>query len=184
MVDEPVHVSVDPLQPADGEALLRFEVENRGFFERSIPGRGDAYYQLPTVSASIAANLEERQQGTDIMYAIRDTSGGIVGRINLVNIRRGPVQSAEIGYRIGEHHNGRGYATQAVSSVVREAFDGLGLHRLEAATAPTNIGSQIVLIRNGFEFFGRARSSFRVHDVWHDSVLFERIETARAASRA
>ena len=139
------------------------------------PGRGDAYYQRSTVLASIEGNLEERRLGTDFMYAIRDESAEIVGRINLVNVQRGPVQSAGIGYRIDEHYNGRGYASQAVGLVVREALATLGLHRLEAATSPSNIGSQIALIRNGFEFFGRARNSFLLHDVWHDSVLFERV---------
>ena len=181
MAHEPNPVSVDLLHPADAEALLRFERENRGFFERSIPGRGDGYYRLATVLASIESNLEERRQGTDFMYAIRDASGEIAGRINLVNVQRGPVQSAEIGYRIGEPHNGRGYATQAVNFVAHVAFDTLGLHRLEAATSPANVASQIVLIRNRFEFFGRARSSFWVNDVWHDSVLFERVDPASSS---
>lgn len=184
MADDADRVSVEPLRPADGEALLRFERENRGFFERSIPGRGDGYYRLATVVASIEANLEERRRGSDFMYAIRDASGEIAGRINLVNVQRGPVQSAEIGYRIGERHNGLGYATRAVDLVAREAFDTLKLHRLEAATSPANIGSQIVLIRNRFEFFGRARSSFRVHDVWHDSVLFERVNSTSSQRHA
>ena len=60
------------------------------------------------------------------MYAIRNERGEIVGRINLVTVQRGPVQSAEIGYRIGEQYSGRGYATQAVGLVVREAFERVG----------------------------------------------------------
>lgn len=167
-------VALHPLEPGDAEPLLAFEQENRSFFERFVPGRGDAYYRPSAVRGSIEGNLEERRLGTDFMYALRDAEGEIVGRLNLVNVQRGPVQCAQLGYRIGERHNGRGYATQAVGQVVRVAFERLGLHRLEAATSPENVGSQIVLIRNGFEFFGRARGSFQVHGVWHDSVLFER----------
>ena len=168
-------VSLHPLVPDDAAELLDFESDNRAFFERTIPGRGDAYYDIAAVLETIERNVEERRRGTDFMYAIRDGDGGIVGRINLVEVQRGPVQGAEIGYRIGERYNGRGYATRAVGLVAEEAFGALGLHRLEAATSPANTGSQIVLLRNGFGFFGRARSSFRVHGVWHDSVLFERI---------
>lgn len=79
----------------------------------------------------------------------------------------------KVGYRIAARHSGKGVATAALKQIVRNASDLHGLHRLEAATSPQNIASQIVLLRNSFEFWGRARRSYLLHDVWHDTVMFE-----------
>lgn len=31
------------------------------------------------------------------------------------------------------------------------------------------------MLKNGFQFWGRARSSYLLNGVWEDSVLFERV---------
>lgn len=49
---------------------------------------------------------------------------------------------------------------------------------MEANTTPDNIGSQIVLIRNGFEFVGRSRDYIRANGVWRDFVHFAKIDPA------
>jgi ribosomal-protein-alanine N-acetyltransferase len=48
------------------------------------------------------------------------------------------------------------------------------LHRIEAATSPGNIASQLVLLKNSFEFWGRSRSSYLLNGVWEDTVMLER----------
>ena len=167
-------VEVRPLEESDAGALLRFEEENRAFFEATLPPRPATYYTHEHVQRTIATGIEERRAGSSFMYVVASTDGEIVGRVNLVDVARGPVQGAELGYRIGERHQGRGYATRAVAHALHEAFEVLGLHRIEASTAVTNVGSQIVLLRNGFRFFGCARRSLLVNGTWIDSVCFER----------
>lgn len=162
------------LEAADAAALLRFEEENRTFFEATLPPRPAAYYALDRVQQSIQSSIDEAAAGTAYLYVVLDPDGAIVGRVNLFDVARGPVQGAELGYRIGERHQGRGHATRAVAHAVREAFERWDLHRLEASTAATNVASQIVLLRNGFQFWGRARRSLLVHGTWIDSVCFER----------
>ncbi len=162
------------LQDTDATALLRFEEENRAFFEATLPPRPASYYALEHVERTIAASLEEARAGTAYLYVVVEPDGTIVGRANLFDVARGPVQGAELGYRIGERHQGRGHATRAVAHVIREAFERWDLHRVEASTAAANVASQIVLLRNGFQFWGRARRSLRVHGTWIDSVCFER----------
>ena len=170
------------LEASDAPALLRFEEENRAFFEATLPPRPASYYALDRVQETIAASLEEAHAGTAYLYVVLDADGTLVGRVNLFGVARGPVQGAELGYRIGERHKGRGHATRAVAHAVREAFERWDLHRLEAATAATNVASQIVLLRNGFQFWGRARRSLLVHGTWIDSVRFERLRDDPGAS--
>ena len=77
--------------------------------------------------------------------------------------------------RIGENHQGKGYATKAVKLAVKNALDVHRFHRLEAGTSPENIGSQIVLIKNGFQFTGRQSKFIYNNGKWNDSISFEKI---------
>ena len=86
-----------------------------------------------------------------------------------------PAQKAEIGYRIAERHSGKGYAKGAVALIANEAFGAHGLHRLEGVTSPTNLASQLVLLKNSFTFWGRSRRSYQLHGVWEDCLFFERL---------
>lgn len=174
MTGSPPGSEVRLLEAADAAALLRFEEENRAFFEATLPPRPAAFYTRQGMRESIAASIEERRAGSAFMYVVVDGDGEIAGRVNLFGVVRGPVEGAELGYRIGDRHQGRGHATRAVAHVLREAFEAWDLHRVEASTAPTNVASQIVLLRNGFQFWGRARRNLRVNGEWSDSICFER----------
>ena len=93
-------------------------------------------------------------------------------------------QSANLGYWVAGERNGRGVATAAVAAICELAFGELELHRLEAGTLLHNVGSQIVLDRNGFAPVRRRAASYlRIAGSWCDHVLFQRIaeHAARAA---
>lgn len=168
-------ITLHPVSEAAAAEVLRFERENRAFFERTVAGFGDDYYTLEAVRRTLAARVQDREADASYFYLIRDPAGELVGRVSLFGVQRGPAQMAEIGYRIAEKHSGKGYATAAVSLVLEDAFAVYRLHRVEAATSPKNIGSQLVLLKNGFEFWGRARRSYLLNGVWEDSVLLERL---------
>ncbi len=105
----------------------------------------------------------------------RETDFALVGAITLGQVRRGVVQSATLGYWIGEPFARNGYATAAVETVVSFAFDRLGLHRVEAACVPENLASQSVLLKQNFQPEGRATSYLRINGVWRDHLLFARV---------
>ena len=95
-------------------------------------------------------------------------------KVSVTNVVRRSFQSANIGYWVAGERNGRGVATAAVGAVCRFAFGELELHRLEAGTLLHNVGSQIVLDRNGFRPFGVAPNYLRIAGSWCDHVLFQR----------
>ncbi len=170
-------VSIHLLMGENCDEIFQFEVENRKFFESIIPGRGEWYYTKENFKEITQEIIEEQELGIRYMYIIRNNDGDMVGRINLFSVDRGIFQKAELGYRIGQKYNRRGYATKAVKLVLEEAFEKHKLHRVEAATSPNNIGSQIVLIKNGFQFVGRAHKHINVNGIWNDSVFFERLNS-------
>ncbi len=168
-------IRIHLLQEADTEDLYKFERDNRAFFENMVPSRGDSYYDFENFKEIIRELVEEQENRLIYMYLIKDSMDHIIGRVNLVSILRGSVNQAELGYRIGKVYKGKGYATKAVSLVLEEAVNLHDLHRIEAGTSPDNIGSQIVLIKNGFQFTGRHPQYIYQGGEWKDSINFEKI---------
>ena len=105
-------------------------------------------------------------------FIFSDADQALVGAITLSNIRRGVAEAGTLGYWNGRPPAGRGYATAAVSGLVAHAFGDLGLHRVEAACVPTNLGSRRVLEKAGFALEGQARAYLKINGAWADHLLF------------
>lgn len=168
-------ISIELISRETATEILTFEKENRAFFETMVPSRGDEYYEPQQFTSIIEELIQEQVQGSCFMYLIRDESGQLVGRVNLFSVSRDEIHTAEIGYRIGEKHNGKGYATNAIKLLVSEAFATHGLQKLEAGTSPNNVGSQIALLKNGFRFVAKSSELIKVNEHFEESVLFERV---------
>ncbi|SIN20064.1 GNAT family N-acetyltransferase [Micromonospora cremea] len=142
-------LTVEPLRAQHAAALLAFERENRTYFARSVPDRGDAYFT--GFADRHRALLAEQEAGLCHFHVVLAESGDLVGRVNLVDVTDG---TAELGYRIGERAAGRGVATAAVEAVCRLAADDYRLASLTAVTTLDNPASQAVLARTGFAVTG------------------------------
>ncbi|GAA1903485.1 GNAT family N-acetyltransferase [Streptomyces durmitorensis] len=130
-------------------ALLAFERENRGYFARSVPDRGDAYFA--EFAAWHAALLAEQAAGTCHFHLLVDGEGAVLGRVNLVDVADG---EPELGYRVAERAAGRGLATDAVRRLCELAEADYGLTAMRAATYADNARSRAVLERTGFVVVG------------------------------
>ncbi|MFI7646852.1 GNAT family N-acetyltransferase [Micromonospora sp. NPDC049460] len=126
-------------------ALLRFERDNREWFARSVPDRGDAYFA--DFDARHAGLLAEQEAGACHFHVLVDADGAVLGRFNLVDVVDG---EAELGYRVAERAAGRGVATDGVRRVAALARAAYGLCRLTARTTLDNAGSLAVLRRTSF----------------------------------
>lgn len=140
-------VTLHRLRADHAEALLAFERDNREYFARSVPDRGDLYFTPEGFAARHAALLAEQEAGTCHFHVVLDAAGELVGRLNLVDVTDG---WAELGYRVGQRAAGRGVATAAVAEMCRTAAESYGLVALTAVTALDNPASMTVLSRNGF----------------------------------
>jgi ribosomal-protein-alanine N-acetyltransferase len=156
------------------EELLHFETGNRAFFETRINSRPADYYSVQGVGAAIALAQREAAEDKGYQFLVRTLAGDLVGRVNLIGVKRDHFHMAELGYRMAESACGRGYASEAVRLVLTKAFGELGLLRVEANSRVGNEGSVRVLLRNGFREFGRSLRSFELGGVWHDRLHFER----------
>ncbi|MDI4634437.1 GNAT family N-acetyltransferase [Pelomonas sp. V22] len=165
-------ISIAPVAASDQDELLAFELHNRRFFETWVNPRPPSYYAPDGVSKAIRAAQLDAEQDRAYQYLVRE-AGLLVGRINLSQVLRLGYQSASLGYRIGQDHNGRGIAQAAVKLALAEAFGRHGLWRIEATCRPENPASQRVLQVSGFQQFGHARRCFQLNGQWFDLLHFE-----------
>ena len=87
--------------------------------------------------------------GQDAVYGIFDKAGTEqIGGTGLHN--RIGRDAREIGYWISVRHIKQGYATEAVSALIKVAFEVERLTRLEIRCAPANLASRSIPLRLGF----------------------------------
>lgn len=103
----------------------------------------------------------------------------LLGAITLDNIRRGPAQSASIGYWIGQPYARQGYMREAIDALVKYGFGTLDLSRIEAACLPENAASRGVLERVGFKYEGVAQSYLQINGRWRNHVLYANLRHDR-----
>ena len=157
----------------DAPALADLVRANRHFLAAFEPLRSDDYFTESGQGAVIAAALAEHSHGRCLPYVIIDRQAGLVGRITLNGIVRGPFLSCSVGYWVSQSVNGRGIATAALRDIVRVAFSELGLHRVQAEILLDNAASQRVLERNGFVRIGLAPAYLKIAGRWQDMILFQ-----------
>ena len=159
-------MEIRPLTEADADEVLALRVANRAFLAPFDPRRPEEYF-------TVERQRELIREGGGTAFAILD-DGAIAGTITLSNVSFGAFRSANVGYWVSAHRNGRGLASRALAAIVEHAFGELGLHRLEAGTLLDNHASQRVLEKNGFERIGLARNYLHLDGAWRDHILFQR----------
>ncbi len=65
-------ITLDKLLMTDAEALLTFERENRAYFEKMVPTRGDDYYNIASFIERHKALLDEQAKEESYFYLIKD----------------------------------------------------------------------------------------------------------------
>jgi ribosomal-protein-alanine N-acetyltransferase len=147
-----------PAHEADPAAVLRFESSSRDAFRRWIPDRGDGFFHLEAVTASLTDARRWWAAGTDRLHVVLAADGEVVARANLVDLAAG---EAHLGYRVAADRTGRGIATAAVAALLDRA-PAWGVSRVRAVTSTTNQASMRVLERCWFVPIGTRRAAFEI----------------------
>ncbi|RHW27635.1 N-acetyltransferase [Nocardioides immobilis] len=101
--------------------------------------------------------------GVGVSQAIVDLSDDRAVGLVVVSLRPQP-RVGGLGYWVVPAARGRGAATVGGRLIMPWSFEALGLQRLEAWVEPTNLASQRVLLRAGFQHEGRLRNFFTTAD--------------------
>lgn len=131
-------------------------------------------WHFPFSSRSTEEWVKGRKDGnlTDQVWCIDTPDDGVIGTLNLVNIDW-KNKSAFHGMMIGnENHRGKGYALDALFSIMRYAFMELGLNRLDGDMIAYNQRSiRFYLDKGGWKHEGVRRQAYFRAGEFHDKVI-------------
>ena len=156
-----------------------------------------AYRNDPQVSALQDWDLPyPRERAQDLVAAHADRTDVIPGKSNQLAIDCdgeliGDIYVeldehagiAEVGFTLSAAHQGKGYAVEAVSAVIDDLVDRMGVHRLVAQLSPENGASARLLERLGMSFESLSRRSFWWRGTWDDNLLYAMSAQERRAWR-
>jgi [ribosomal protein S5]-alanine N-acetyltransferase len=170
-------VIVRPVSPDDRDEFLALMQASRSLHE--------PWISPPLTSRAFDAYLTRMNRNDhEGLVVFRRDHPVIVGVINLNNIVRGSFLNASLGYYAGLPYAGNGYMTSGLKAAVRYAFDGMGLHRLEANIQPNNARSINLVKRCGFVNEGFSPRFLYIDGAWRDHerwAIYHRRDTLHGA---
>jgi len=134
-------------------------------------GRPDVTNDQRAFAARCGARAREAQLGTGYGFGIF-LDDHLIGEVNLSSIRRGALQSGDIGYWIDRDHAGQGYMPESVVTVLAFAFEDLALHRVEIDIIPRNQRSRRVVEKLDLRMEGLAERLVEINGVWEDHLRY------------
>ncbi len=121
--------------------------------------------------------LKRESAGTHLYASIvLKSTQEIIGAAMIFNFDR-EAKHAEIGYVFHVDHWGNGYGTETVSLMNNFAFESLNLHKLHAHVVDSNIGSNRVLEKNGFELEGRFKDYYFIEGMYYDGLFLGKFQS-------
>lgn len=166
MLLDTTRLRLRPFRPTDAEALSAYRSDPLVARFKSWPA---------PVSVAAAASLI-REFNSDpgrpgwFQYAIElKDDGCLIGDIG-VNLHENRMQ-ADLGFTLARDRQGHGYATEAVSAVLKDRFAG-GLRRMSAECDARNLSSARLLERVGFQLEGRRPAFTWIKGEWTDDLLY------------
>jgi [ribosomal protein S5]-alanine N-acetyltransferase len=123
----------------------------------------------PTDDERFAAYLADAGRADfEAMLLCRAEDDAIMGFFNLSQIVRRRLQSAYLGYAVGQPFAGQGYMREGIELVLRHAFTTLQLHRIEANIQPGNTNSLALARGAGFRREGFSPRYLKIGGRWRD----------------
>ncbi|WP_181350390.1 GNAT family N-acetyltransferase [Thalassobacillus sp. CUG 92003] len=102
---------------------------------------------------------------------VKKSDETFIGTVGLNNLKLWS-KKAEIGFELHPREWRKGYTSEAVTAVLRFAFDELQLYRIGAVTFPENIASKALLSGLGFQEEGLLRGYIYQGNACHDAAVF------------
>lgn len=165
--------------PEDCRAWIALRVESRAFLTPWEPVWADDHLSPKSFANRVRWAQRTSRGGTALPLFLVRRDGVLLGAITLDNIRRGPSQSASIGYWIGAPFSRQGYMREAIAALVHHAFSVMDLSRIDAGCLPENAASRGVLEKAGFKYEGVAQSYLQINGRWRNHVLYANLRHDR-----
>ncbi|WP_025026322.1 GNAT family N-acetyltransferase [Caldalkalibacillus mannanilyticus] len=117
------------------------------------------------------------QEGKAYRYSIIEKeSNRVIGSCgyNTIDFEN---EKTEIGYDLAKSYWGKGFAAEALSALINQAFHSLQLNRVEAKVEPENVDSIKLLSKLNFTFEGTLRQYEKSKGNFIDLCMYSRLVT-------
>ncbi len=164
----------------DHTAWATLRRQGEGFLRAWEPSWSSDHFSRRAFRNRVYWAWRARDEGKALaLFLVRREDSRLMGAITLDNIRRGPSQSAQVGYWIGPEFARQGLMREALEAVAEHAFTALDISRIEAACLPENVASRTLLERTGFREEGLAERDLQIDGLWRDHVLYALVRADR-----
>lgn len=164
------------LEMADFRPWREVRLRNRDWIEPWEPGTapqvGEQLADRSVFRTRCVAGSRHRPLDAVYPFGIFLHSGELIGEVHLSDVRRGPFQSATVGYWIDKEHAGQGLMPEAVVLVLQFAFDELDLHRVEISIVPRNQASRRVVEKLELRNEGIVDGYLQIRGEWEDHLRY------------
>jgi len=167
-------------QHADFRAWSTLRYESQDFLSPWEPTWAPDHLSRKSFANRVYWSQRSVNEGTALpLFLVRRSDHQLMGAITLDPIRRGPAQTATMGYWIGQQFARDGYMSEAILALVHYAFVKLDLSRIESACLPDNVPSRGALEKCGFKYEGVAQAYLQINGRWRTHVLYSCLRADR-----
>ena len=163
---------------ADAPGILELVHKNRDRLVQNFAPMAKGLSKVEEARSFADDRVEQWKARKAFCYGIwRRASVRQIGQLQIKNVVW-DVPAAELSYFIDGASQLQGFASEAISAIVRIAFQEVGFQRISVRVIPSNKESTALAKKLGFRHEGRHRSEFRcglgeLHDVNYYSLTME-----------
>lgn len=156
------------------ERALKYQCDNRAFFEPWSPVRDDHFFTLKGQKERLVRQMEAFKTMSEVRFFLfkKGEPDYLIGEIGCSNIVRGAAQYGTLGYQLHGDELSQGYTTEGLQAVINYLFDEVKLHRLEANVMPRNEASIRVAEKLGFAKEGHSKGYLNINGKWEDHFRY------------
>jgi len=167
-------LSLRPFQVGDLEAFVAYRSDPEVARYQS----WDSAYSMADAESFLRSQRELvfGQPGEWLQLAMIDRATGAVCGDCAVRVATDQPATAEVGVTLAQESQGKGLATEALTAVVTELFEQLGMHRVVADADDRNVPVQRLLERLGFRCEARLVEADWFKGEWSTLRLYAVLE--------
>ena len=128
----------------------------------------EPWVKSPQTKEEFQKYLERINLPNQMAFLACNPIGDILGVFNISEIVRGAFQSAYLGFYAVADYSGKGYMSQSIKLVLKNIFEEMKLHRIEANIQPENFLSINLVKSNGFVKEGFSPRYLNINGFWRD----------------
>ncbi|GAB5496678.1 MAG: GNAT family protein [Phycisphaerales bacterium] len=169
-----------PLETSDRPALIELYENACEHLSKVLPLSDEGQSPESVFERQLELTAKGEKTGRSFRRIATNRTGAIVGAFNLVVIRRGFENNADVNFWLDPKRTGVGFAQEGLLALMSYSFadlpEGLGMHRVDAWVQPDNAKSQKLVTSCGFKKSADDQShlttgeDWKVHDRWQVSV--------------